>query len=127
MDTPRMTLGDWAWLLLFFALFLPLLVGGLELCVVHVVPAVLGVPYDTPMHGVQKLIGTAFVVVAVGLAGFVTILCFSVLARLFMSAETYGRWVLLSEAGRADTPPWIQAFGVFFLRCIRRNRGVSAP
>jgi len=122
-----MTLGDWTWLLVFFALFLLLFVGTLELCMGYVAPAVFGVPTDAPTHGIQKLIGTALVIVAVGFAGFASILCFSVLTRLFMSAETYNRWSSQSEAEKTSTAPWIHTFGVIFLRCIRPSRGGGAP
>jgi len=122
-----MTLGDWAWMAVFFALFFLLCFVSLGLCLTYLEPTVLGLPIDAPRHGVKKIIGTFLVMGSIALAGLVATLIFSLITRRFMSAATYERWVSLSEAGKSSTSPWTHTFGDFFLRCIKPDRGVIAP
>lgn len=124
MPKPQMTASDVGWTLLFMALFLPLTASTMLAAATLLTPAVLGSPNSMPRHGAEQFVEAAFLFGGMAFGMCLAITIFAILARHFLSKESYQRWVLQFENGAPKLSPLHRGLGYFLLKYIRPKEAI---
>jgi Ni,Fe-hydrogenase I cytochrome b subunit len=119
-----MTLSDVAWSLVFLALLIVCMVGGMFAGAAYVTPAVLGSANVLPRQGFAKLVEVVglFGGMAGGIGLALLVIC--LISRRFISLATHQRWTAQLENGAPALNPLGLKLSRFLMKYMQpRQRG----
>jgi hypothetical protein len=126
MRTPYFAFSDSVWVALFIAILICLFLIFSTYVAVHIEAALLAALTPESTHGWRKVIDGTFVGLSFLIAILVATALFSATARLFMSAESHDRWMVMWKTAReSKSGVWRRAYAAYFIFCFRHRRSRS--